>query len=457
MVPRARATRGRRPLHQVHRFDGKAFARALPRRAQAGSRVSQAGVGAPGRIPSGCMLMAGRYQVIGELGSGGMGQLLLARAPRGSRVVIKMAHAREDDERLRDEARVGMRLMHPNIVETLDLLEHEGRPALVTAYVPGASLFDLRRRGPLPPAVVCRIGRQIAEALDVLHEAVDEHARPLQMLHRDVTPGNVLLGYDGAAHLIDLGIARSLESRAERTESGAVRGTLRYLAPELFAAGPHSVRSDLWSLGVVLFEALLGREATRGPIAAAVGRIVSGKIMEIDPSERVETALVRGVAQLLRMDPLARPPRARDAAALFAMLEKQLGDGADVAQLGRQAVIAAVGPEPDQRRETSQEAVARAQEMYFAEARLQTTGVADVAGVAEGGQTAPERPASALLLDDELVEPAATVPDRQMPPSMPSTERLPRTHTPNDALREYARRLQELEVRGPRSPRAGRG
>ncbi|MCC7075046.1 MAG: serine/threonine protein kinase [Deltaproteobacteria bacterium] len=401
------------------------------------------------------MLFAGRYEVIGELGSGGMGQLLLARAPRGARVVIKTAHSREDDERLRDEARVGMRLIHPNIVETLDLLEHAGRPALVTAYVAGASLFDLRRRGPLPPGVVCRIGRQIAEALATLHEASDEHGTPLQMLHRDVTPGNVLLGYDGSARLIDLGIARSLETRAERTESGAVRGTLRYLAPELFSSGPHSVRSDLWSLGVVLFEGLVGREATRGPMAAAVGKIVSGKIMDLEPSEQFEKPVLRGIGQLLRMDPLARPARARDAAALFAMLEKQFASGNDISEQGRQAVIVAVGPEPDQRRETSQQAVQRAQEMFFAEARLQTTGLAGIADAVDANRTAPERPASALLLEEELVDPAETVPDRQLPAAMPPTEPLPRTQTPNDALREYARRLQELESRsGPKVTRA---
>lgn len=402
------------------------------------------------------MRIAGRYEVIGELGSGGMGQLLLARAPGGARVVIKTAHSREDDERLRDEARVGMRLLHPNIVETLDLLEHEGRPALVTAYVPGASLFDLRRRGALPPAVVCRMARQIAEALDALHEAADEHGRPLQMLHRDVTPGNVLLGYDGAARLIDLGIARSTESRAERTESGAVRGTLRYLAPELFAGGPHSVRSDLWSLGVVSFEALLGRESARGPMASAVGKIVAGKLMELEPGERPEPSVVKGIAQLLRMDPLARPGRARDAAALFAMLEKQLVGGRDVVPEARAAVVAAMGPEPDQRRETSQEAVQRAQEMFFAEARLQTTGVAVVETAAEPARTVPERPGSALLLEEELVDPAATVPDRAVPAGLPPTERLPRTQTPNDALREYARRLQELEQREPPGGRSAR-
>ena len=396
--------------------------------------------------------MAGRYDVIGELGSGGMGQLMLARAPGGARVVIKTAHAREDDERLRDEARVGMRLLHPHIVETLDLVENNGRPALITAYVPGASLFDLRRRGAMAPAVVCRIGKQIAEALETLHDAVDEHGQPLKMLHRDVTPGNVLLGYDGAARLIDLGIARSTESRAARTESGAVRGTLRYLAPELFAGGPHSVRSDLWSLGVVLFEALLGREATRGPMAAAVGKIVAGRVMDLDPGETPEPAVVKGIAQLLRMDPLSRPARARDAAALFGMLEKQLAGGRDVGEDARGTVIAAMGPEPDQRRETSQEAVQRAQEMFFAEARLQTTGVAavaDMAAVEAGGRTAPEHPASALLLEEELVDPASTLAESPRAPPLPSTERLPRTQTPNDALREYARRLQELERREP--------
>ena len=93
------------------------------------------------------------------------------------------------------------------------------------------------------------------------------------MLTSDVTASNIMLGHDGRARLIDLGIARSRENRAERTDAGSVRGTLRYLAPELFGTADHSPQTDLWSLGVVLWESLIGREALQGPSAACIGRI----------------------------------------------------------------------------------------------------------------------------------------------------------------------------------------
>ena len=285
----------------------------------------------------------GRYEILGELGAGGMGKVRLAKSPKGDVVVIKSAllEGQDDDERLRDEARVGLRLTHPGVVETLDLFEHEGRPHLVVEFVSGASLLDLRRKAPLSPGVVCRLGRQLAEALEALHGARDEHGRLLGILHRDVTPGNVMLGHDGRARLIDLGIARSVESRAARTNQGCLRGTLRYLSPELFDDKPHSAQSDLWALGVVLWESLLGRTAIRGSEAECVGKILSGRVMMLEDGEKPDPRVEKVIAQLLAKKPSDRPARARDAAAMFAMLEKEHGDTQAAAQ---QAVIHAVGP-----------------------------------------------------------------------------------------------------------------
>ncbi|HEY4223943.1 MAG TPA: serine/threonine-protein kinase [Myxococcota bacterium] len=381
------------------------------------------------------MRWAGKYDVVGDLSSGGMGKLSLARSvSSGAFVVVKQAHSREDDERLRDEARVGLRLLHPHIVETLDLIEIDGRPGLVTAYVSGASLFDLRKHGPLAPAVVCRLGRQISEALDAIHNAVDDMGRPLGMLHRDVTASNVMLGHDGKARLIDLGIARSRESRAERTDTGSVRGTLRYLAPELFGDGEHSAQTDLWSLGIVLWEAIRGREALKGATAAAIHTIISGKVMQLEHGEIVDGRMQRALAQLLKVKPDDRPRRARDAAALFAMLEKQMPE-VDVDRLSSQAVSAAVGPRSDALGVDPQRLMARAAAVFGEEARMQTTGMANV------DITAAEMPVSesSILVMKDVVEPDG-------PPAALIEETVDESpKTPAEAIMAYARLLQRLE------------
>jgi serine/threonine protein kinase len=391
------------------------------------------------------MRIGGRYDVVGDLSSGGMGRLRLARATSGRLVVIKTPHNREDDERLRDEARVGMRLLHPHIVETLDLLDLEGRPGLVTAYVSGASLFDLRRKGLLPPMVVCRVGRQIAEALDAIHNACDEVGRPLKILHRDVTPSNIMLGHDGRARLIDLGIARSLESRAERTDAGSVRGTLRYLAPELFGNGEHSPQTDLWSLGVVLWEALRGKEAVKGTSAAAIGKIISGHIMALEPGERVDARMQRAIAQLLRLDAAQRPARAREAAAMFSMLEKELAGDRDVEQIAAACVIAAVGPSTDGVNDPNR-VMARAQAVFGVEARLQTTGVADLEAIPQTlAETGPP-----LTLDetvDELPPLLETPLEAPLEADVTDPWPLQRTTTPSQALLSYTKMLKQLERR----------
>jgi serine/threonine-protein kinase len=378
------------------------------------------------------MLLAGRYDVLGELSSGGMGRLRLARCLTGELVVIKTAHAPEDDERLRDEARVGMRLHHPHIVETLDLVDVDGRPGLVTAYVSGCSLFDVREKiGALPPTLICRIAGQIAGALEAIHGARDEGGKPLMMLHRDVTAPNVMLGHDGKARLIDFGIARSVENRAERTDARTVRGTIRYFAPELFGTADHSVQTDLWSLGVILWDALRGKEALGGPSASCIAGILAGKLMSLDDGEVVDERVRRAVSQLLHMDPKRRPKRAREVAALFAMVEMDISGALDVSGLMADAVIAAVGPCADDVLDPAS-AVARAAAVFGEPARLQT----GFGNKATGSQK--------IRLDIAVEELHAPEP-KSVPPPPWSHAESPKT--PGEAIVTYVRLLQRLDAR----------
>ncbi len=278
-------------------------------------------------------MQLGRYTVVKPLGEGGMATVFLATSPTGERVVLKIPHTASPEtmERVRDEARIGIRLSHPNIVETLDLFQHEGKPILVVAYVEGASLKDARARGAMPAGAVARIGRQIADALHAIHEATDERGQDLGILHRDVAPGNILLNVDGDAQLIDLGIARSSERRQQSTGFGQVKGTFRYLAPEIFFGKGYSVGSDLWALGVTLFEALVGRKAASGGDQEILSAIVGGRILALHDDERAPQRLLDALGQLAAPAE-QRFTNAAAAARVFASLEAELGDTAALAR-----------------------------------------------------------------------------------------------------------------------------
>ncbi len=291
-------------------------------------------------------MQIGRYEVLGSLGEGGSAKVLLAKSlASGLQVVLKVPLQTGPDqlERLRDEARVGLRLQHPGIVETLDLFEHEGKPILVVEHVDGASLQQIRRVGPLAPAAVVRVGRQVAEALDAIHSATDEAGASLNILHRDVTPANILITRGGDAKLIDLGIARSAETQARATQAGAVRGTLRYLAPELIEGQKHSAATDLWALGVVLWEAVLGRRAVVGDDREILTAILRGDVMKYQPGEALDPRLHDALAAFIA-PANARLQRAKAAGNILGRLEAAFGDGQAPAQA---AVDMAVRLAPD--------------------------------------------------------------------------------------------------------------
>ena len=280
----------------------------------------------------------GDYEIEGHLGAGGMSSVWLARSRGGNLVVLKRQLNPADDARLRDEASVGLRLRHPNIVHTLGLFEHEARPILVLEYVAGASLVALRKRGPLPPAAVCCIGADLACGLTAIHEACDEQNRPLHVVHRDVSPANVIVTPDGNARLIDLGIARFAEAGAERTGTGELRGTLRYLAPELFDAKQHTPKTDLWALGVCLFEAALGRQAVTGPEAVILACIVRGQLLDLRPGEAIEPTLALVIKSLCAREDL-RFTSGDEAAGFLLDADTRIGGGRALASAAVYAVV----------------------------------------------------------------------------------------------------------------------
>lgn len=227
--------------------------------------------------------MADRYRVLGEIGAGGMATVELGElvGPIGfSRLVaIKRLHSQlsNDPELVAmfvDEARLAARVRHPNVVSTLDVVQDDGELFLVLDYVHGDSLARiLRASGPIRPDLAAAIVLGLLHGLHAAHEAVGAGGVPLEIVHRDVSPENVLVGADGVARLADFGIAKA-RHRLRTTMDGSVRGKLPYMAPEqLILSGEIDRRTDVYATSVVLWELLTGRV----PLTSAdIGSILGG-------------------------------------------------------------------------------------------------------------------------------------------------------------------------------------
>ncbi|MCP4504726.1 MAG: serine/threonine protein kinase [Deltaproteobacteria bacterium] len=277
-------------------------------------------------------MQIGQYTKIRDMGEGGMGTVTLGYAPDGGLVVIKRPHPNQPDLKMRivDEANLGLMLHHPHLVETLDLFFEHDQPNLVVRFVPGTNLTQIRQRAAkVPLGLLARIGRQISEALAAIHNASSLDGRLLNAVHRDVTPGNVLLDKGGNARLIDLGIARCTDSKAEHTQEGFIRGTLRYLPPEAFGDDGFGPQGDLWSLGLVLHEAARGRRTFNGSDVEVVGRIIAFPGLPDD--DELDPRLFAILNRLMTVDSDERVQSAEQAAHLFSQLERVAGDDVQVA------------------------------------------------------------------------------------------------------------------------------
>ncbi|MFO0669744.1 MAG: serine/threonine-protein kinase [Polyangiaceae bacterium] len=257
----------------------------------------------------------GRYTVHAALASGGMatvhfgrlrGAVGFSRAVAIKRLLPQYAADPDFVTMFVDEARLASRIRHPNVVQTLDVVAEGGEISIVMEYVHGETLSRLIRAASekgerVPPAVACRIARDMLAGLQAAHDATDERGQPLGIIHRDVSPQNVIVGADGIARLLDFGVAKA-RGRAQVTRDGQVKGKLSYMAPEQILGRPMTRSVDVFAAAVVLWETLACRRLFQ---AESEGHVVH-RILEADvPSlgniaadlARFDAVLAKGLAR----------------------------------------------------------------------------------------------------------------------------------------------------------------
>jgi eukaryotic-like serine/threonine-protein kinase len=250
-------------------------------------------------------LIDGRYRVVKRLGSGGMADVYLVEDQQlGRHVALKLLyrHLAEDVqfvERFRREASSAAGLQHPNIVSIFDRGEWNGTYYIAMEYVEGHTLKEvIRERGPAPPEAASDILLQILRAARFAHQR--------GVVHRDLKPQNVLIDGDGRVQVTDFGIARA--GASDMTETGSIMGTAQYLSPEQAQGRPVDARSDLYSIGIILYELLTGRVPfdAESPVSVALKQVSEAPIppRELDPT--LPPALEGVVLRALEKDPARR-------------------------------------------------------------------------------------------------------------------------------------------------------
>ncbi|MEJ5296630.1 MAG: serine/threonine-protein kinase [Armatimonadota bacterium] len=248
----------------------------------------------------------GRYQIVRELGRGAMGIVYEARDPQlGRAVAVKVlsvaqntppAERRQALERFLREGKAAGSLLHPNIAQVFDMGEDQGRPYLVMELCEGTTLRDvLSFEHHLPEQRVRRIAEQLLSALELAH------ARGI--VHRDIKPDNIVLSRDDTLKLMDFGIARLMQD-STLTQTGQVLGSPAYMSPEQVLGKPVDARSDLFSVGVVLYECLTGRKPFDGPTITAVTHKIAFE--DPPPMAGVSPFWQSFVLRALAKDPAAR-------------------------------------------------------------------------------------------------------------------------------------------------------
>ncbi len=222
-------------------------------------------------------LRLGNYEPLLRLATGGMAQVFVARqigaAGFERLVVVKRVHkhllANHDfHDMLRDEARVASLIRHPNVAPVIDVVESDGELFLVMEYIESAALSTLLKAATdaktrVPPAIAARIAVDTLLGLHAAHEAIDMRGNRLEVVHRDVSPQNVVVGVDGSSRLVDFGVAKA-RHRITETKSGSLKGKYGYMSPEQAKAQPIDRRSDIFSLGVVFHEVLCAKRLFQG-------------------------------------------------------------------------------------------------------------------------------------------------------------------------------------------------
>ena len=285
----------------------------------------------------------GRYELIAEIGRGGMADVKLAmqHGPTGFEklVVLKILH---DDlandpvtvEMMRDEAKLSALVKHPNVVDVFELGESDGHTFIAMEYLEGESLLSLLDKGVsgkrLDPLSMARIAADVAEGLDAAHTLKSPEGRPLTVVHHDISLGNIFVLYSGHVKLLDFGVAKVARRASSKNLATALAadakvfvGKLAYMAPEKLDERPGDKRSDLWSLGCVLWESLTSKRLFKGANDIEIVREV--RYVNVPPPStliaEVPKELDAIVLKCLQRDPIRRYQTAKElAVALEAVL-----------------------------------------------------------------------------------------------------------------------------------------
>src|SRR5215468_870517 len=250
----------------------------------------------------------GRYKILTPLASGGMGEIYLAQdTTLDRRVALKFLPRpfTQDSDRLRrfeQEARAASALNHPNIITIYEVGEWNGAHFIVTEHIEGETLRDRMQKGAVPVNELLEIGTQAAGALSAAHSA--------GIIHRDIKPANIMMRADGYIKILDFGLAKlsSTTPRPDVTDPGRVMGTVNYMSPEQALGQPVDVRTDIFSLGVVLYEMATGHRPFEGDSDAAVYDGILHKtpppLRHFDP--KIPAELERVIGRALEKDPQHR-------------------------------------------------------------------------------------------------------------------------------------------------------
>lgn len=266
----------------------------------------------------------GSYVVFDEIASGGMATVHLGwlETPSGGRfVAIKRMHehyARDPDftSMFLDEVMLCTRIRHPNVVSTIDVAQEDGELELVLELVEGESLSRLTkslaaRKERVPQGIASRIVVDLLHGLHAAHEATNAAGEPLSLVHRDVSPHNVMVGIDGVSKVLDFGVAKA-SGRMQQTQKGQLKGKLSYMSPEQARGRAVDRRSDVFAAGVVLWELLTGRRLFDGDNEAAI--LTALLVDTPSPPSKLDpglAALDALVMRALAVDPAERYPTAQ--------------------------------------------------------------------------------------------------------------------------------------------------
>lgn len=267
---------------------------------------------------------ARRYQIVRRIGAGGMAEVFEGRIQGAEGFARPVAIKRVRPELSRrpgfadafiEEARLTSRLDHPNLVSVIDFdRDEQGRLFLVMEYVSGADLATLLRTGALPPPVAVHIANELLRGLAFAHDLPNASDRPALrgIIHRDLSPHNVLLSHAGLVKLSDFGIARPLEGAA--VPVATLSGKPAYMSPEQVRLEPIDERSDLFSVGIILWEALSGRRPFLGTAKEIMAQVSLKEVPPLDATpEPLSAELEAALRKLLARDPARRFSSARDA------------------------------------------------------------------------------------------------------------------------------------------------